>query len=146
MTPCHPTLEGIHLACSPADGSRTGQTRKGSPVGDEFRYRRRPLMSPRKNLLTRFGDVILRRPITVIGPRRVRLMAAALLLALLPVAQPARATTSVGPKTFYLALGDSLAWGYQPNLNIVQGYAEDLYVHLLPRGTFFEVNMACPGE
>jgi lysophospholipase L1-like esterase len=103
-------------------------------------------MSPQKTPLSRFGDVILRRPITMIGSRRVRLMAAALLLALLPVAHPATATTSVGPRTFYLALGDSLAWGYQPNWNIVQGYAEDLYVHLLPRGTFVEVNMACSGE
>src|ERR687886_105014 len=100
MTPCHPTLEGIHLAGAPADGSRTSQTRKGSPVGDELRYRRRPLMSPQKTPLSRFGDVILRRPFTVIGSRRVRLMAAAL-LGLLPVAHPATATTSVGPKTFY---------------------------------------------
>src|SRR5919202_5001328 len=161
MTPCHPTREGIHLACSPADGSRTrtSQTRKGSPVSDELRYRRRPLMSPRKNLLIRLGDVILRRPITVIGSRRARLMTAALLLALLPMAHPATATMSVGPKTFYLALGDSLAWGYQPNWNIVQGYAEDLYLHLLrrgaqgrtffhlpPRGTLFEINMSCSGE
>jgi lysophospholipase L1-like esterase len=112
-------------------------------------------MSPQKTPLSRFGDVILRRPITMIGSRRVRLMAAALLLALLPVAHPATATTPVGPRTFYLALGDSLAWGYQPNWDIVQGYAEDLYLHLLrrstffhlpPRGTFFEVNMACSGE
>jgi lysophospholipase L1-like esterase len=115
-------------------------------------------MSPRKNLLNRFGDVILRRPITVIGSRRVRLMAAAVLLALLPAAHPATATTSVGPvgaRTFYLALGDSLAWGYQPNFDIVQGYAEDLYLHLLrrstffhlpPQGTLFEINMACSGE
>src|ERR671938_1225348 len=135
MTPCHPTLEGIHLAGAPVDGSRTSQTRMGSPVGDELRYRRRPLMSPQKTPLRRFGDAILRRPITVIGSRRVRLMAAALLLALLPVAHPATATTSVGPRTFYLALGDSLAWGYQPNWDIVQGYAEDLYLHLLRRGT-----------
>jgi lysophospholipase L1-like esterase len=112
-------------------------------------------MSPQKTPLRRFGDVILRRPITVIGARRVRLMAAALLLALLPVAHPATATTSVGPRTFYLALGDSLAWGYQPNWDIVQGYAEDLYLHLLrrstffhlpPQGTLFEINMACSGE
>jgi lysophospholipase L1-like esterase len=116
-------------------------------------------MSPQKTPLRRFGDVILRRPITMIGSRRVRLMAAALLLALLPMAHPATATTSVGPRTFYLALGDSLAWGYQPNWNIVQGYVEDLYLHLLqrgaqrgtffhlpPRGTFFEINMACSGE
>jgi lysophospholipase L1-like esterase len=112
-------------------------------------------MSPQKTPLRRFGDVILRRPITMIGSRRVRLTAAALLLALLPVAHPATATTSVGPRTFYLALGNSLAWGYQPNLDIVQGYAEDLYLHLLrrgsffhlpPRGTLFEINMACSGE
>src|ERR671937_1853490 len=107
-------------------------------------------MSPQKTPLSRFGAVILRRPITTIGSRRVRLSAAALLLALLPVAHPATAATSVGPRTFYLALGDSLAWGFQPNWDIVQGYAEDLYLHLLrqgtfshlpPRGTFFEVNM-----
>ena len=103
-------------------------------------------MSPRKNLLNRFADVTLWKPITMIGSRRVRFIAAALVLALHPVAHPATATTSVGPRTFYLALGDSLAWGYQPNWNIVQGYAEDLYVHLLPRGTFVEVNMACSGE
>jgi lysophospholipase L1-like esterase len=104
-------------------------------------------MAPRMNLLHRFGDVTRERSVTMIGSCRVRLMAAALmLLALLPVAHPATATTSVGPKTFYLALGDSLAWGYQPNWNIVRGYAEDLYLHLLRRGTFFEVNMACSGE
>ena len=114
-------------------------------------------MSPQKTPLSRFGNVILRRPITMIGSRRVRLTAAALLLALLPVAHPATATTPtpVGPRTFYLALGNSLAWGYQPNLDIVQGYAEDLYLHLLrrgsffhlpPRGTLFEINMACSGE
>ena len=114
-------------------------------------------MSPQKTPLSRFGNVILRRPITMIGSRRVRLTAAALLLALLPVAHPATATTPapVGPRTFYLALGNSLAWSYQPNLDIVQGYAEDLYLHLLrrgsffhlpPRGTLFEINMACSGE
>jgi lysophospholipase L1-like esterase len=112
-------------------------------------------MSPRKNPLNRFGAITLGRPITMIGSRRVRIMAAALLLALLPVAHPATATTSVGPRTFYLALGDSLAWSYQPNWDIVHGYAEDLYLHLLrratffplpPQGTFVEVNMACSGE
>src|SRR5438445_13128831 len=103
-------------------------------------------MSPRKKRLNIFGDVTLCRPITMIGSRRARLMAAALLLALLPAAHPAMATTSVGARTVYLALGDSLAWGYQPNWQFFQGYTADLYRHLLPRGTFFEVNMACPGE
>src|SRR5918912_836427 len=146
MTPCHPTPEGIHLASAPADGSRTSQTRTGSPVGDELRYRRRPLMSPQKTPLRRFGDVILRRPITVIGSRRVRLTAAALLLALLPVAHPATAATSVGPKTYYLALGDSLAWGYQPTAQVFQGYDIDLYEHLVGHGTWLEANLGCLGE
>ena len=112
-------------------------------------------MAPWTNLLSTVGDVAPRRSLTMIGSRCIRLLAAALLLALLPAAHPATAATSVGARTFYLALGDSLAWGYQPNLDIVQGYAEDLYLHLLrrgsffhlpPRGTLFEINMACSGE
>src|ERR671937_2401232 len=93
-------------------------------------------MAPRKTVLSTFGDVAAWRPLTMIGSRRIRFFAAALLLALLPAAHPATAATSVGPRTFYLALGDSLAWGYQPNWDIVQGYAEDLYLHLLRQGTF----------
>ncbi len=33
--------------------------------------------------------------------------------------------TLVGPKSFYLALGNSLAYSYQPDLRDNQGYADD---------------------
>src|SRR5579885_1869040 len=39
----------------------------------------------------------------------------------------------VGPKAYYLALGDSLAFGYQPNLNWAGGYASDFYTNLQAR-------------
>lgn len=49
----------------------------------------------------------------------------ALLLALAFVPDRAHATGSfVGPKTRYLALGDSLAFGYQPNLDWSHSYAK----------------------
>ncbi len=54
--------------------------------------------------------------------------------------------TAVGPRTYYLALGDSLAFGYQPDLQFYQGYADDFYAQLLPFGTLSLINMACPGE
>jgi len=53
----------------------------------------------------------------------------------------------VGPKQHYLALGDSMAFGYQPDLNFSHGYAED-FGHDLEQqqsGRDF-ANMACPGE
>ena len=74
-------------------------------------------------------------------------LAAALLvvLALRPGAS-ATAATSVGPKTYYLALGDSLAWGYQPTAQVFQGYDIDLYEHLTGHGTLLEANLGCLGE
>jgi len=52
----------------------------------------------------------------------------------------------IGPKPFYLALGDSLAYGYQPNLDFVHGYTDDFYHDLKSHGTKFYANMGCPGE
>jgi lysophospholipase L1-like esterase len=52
----------------------------------------------------------------------------------------------VGPKARYLALGDSLAFGYQPDLNYVHGYANYLYTALQQHGTSHYTNMGCPGE
>lgn len=57
---------------------------------------------------------------------------------------PARAA-SVGPHAYYLALGDSLAFGYQPNGDWSHGYADDLYAHLQPTATHY-TNLGCPGE
>lgn len=81
----------------------------------------------------------------------LRLICAAAVLAvvaLLPAGgRVASAATSVGPKTYYLALGDSLAYGYQPNFDWWDGYADDLYSgDLQPQGTAAYINLACPGE
>ncbi|HEX7736380.1 MAG TPA: GDSL-type esterase/lipase family protein [Ktedonobacteraceae bacterium] len=57
-------------------------------------------------------------------------------------AQPA----PVGPKAYYLALGDSLAFGYQPNWNWAGGYASDFARDLTTRGTRNYVNLGCPDE
>jgi lysophospholipase L1-like esterase len=56
------------------------------------------------------------------------------------------AATLVGPKAYYLALGDSLAFGYQPNFDWSDGYANDFYKDLQGHGTTSLVNMACIGE
>jgi lysophospholipase L1-like esterase len=52
----------------------------------------------------------------------------------------------VGPKNYYLALGDSLAFGYQPDLNFNQGYADDFFSNLKDHGVKSLVNLGCPSE
>jgi lysophospholipase L1-like esterase len=52
----------------------------------------------------------------------------------------------VGPKATYLALGDSIGYGYQPNFDLTHGYADALFARLQGTGTRQLVNMACPGE
>ncbi len=52
----------------------------------------------------------------------------------------------VGPKQYYLAIGDSLAFGYQPDLSFYHGYADDFFSNLKGHGVQALANMACPGE
>jgi lysophospholipase L1-like esterase len=53
----------------------------------------------------------------------------------------------VGPKAHYLALGDSLAFGFQPDLDFSHGYADDFGSDLMKAHSVHDiVNMACPGE
>ena len=52
----------------------------------------------------------------------------------------------VGPKSRYLALGNSLAFGFQPNLNFSHGYADDFMSNLSQRGVKHLANLGCPGE
>ena len=52
----------------------------------------------------------------------------------------------VGPKSYYLALGDSLGFGFQPNLDYRHGYADDFFKDLQSHGVSHYVNMACSGE
>lgn len=66
---------------------------------------------------------------------------------LLPSVATAHASTGfVGPKAYYLALGDSLAFGYQPNFDWSHGYAAAFYADLRTRGTGHATNLACLDE
>lgn len=52
----------------------------------------------------------------------------------------------VSPKQYYLALGDSLAYGVQPNGDNAHGYVPDLFQILQKEGTTNETDLGCPGE
>src|SRR5215472_9133850 len=56
------------------------------------------------------------------------------------------ASSVIGPKKYYLALGDSLAFGYQPNFDFSHGYADYFFSNLKTHGTTTLANMGCPGE
>lgn len=51
-----------------------------------------------------------------------------------------------GPKKYYMALGDSVAFGFQPDFNLLEGYASDFFVDLETHGTRELANLGCPGE
>ncbi len=84
-------------------------------------------------------------------PRRVGaplVLAVVLVLLLVPSAFAAShgRLTLVGPKNYYLAVGDSLAYGYQPDFNFNHGYADDFAGNLRNHGVKSYANMGCPGE
>jgi lysophospholipase L1-like esterase len=47
---------------------------------------------------------------------------------------------------YYMALGDSLTFGYQPNLNLTDGFADKVYQDLHSANVSEEINYACAGE
>ena len=51
-----------------------------------------------------------------------------------------------GPKQHYLALGDSLAFGFQPDGDLTHGYVPDLFAVLQGEGTKDVTNYGCGGE
>ncbi len=53
---------------------------------------------------------------------------------------------STGLKQHYLALGDLLAFGYQPNGDFTHGYVNDLFQELQQKGVKDLTNLGCPGE
>jgi lysophospholipase L1-like esterase len=69
-------------------------------------------------------------------------------LIVVPAARPAGAASAsvVAPKYYYLALGDSLAFGYQPNFDWSHGYAKYFYSNLQGHGAKAYVNYGCAGE
>ena len=77
-----------------------------------------------------------------------QILVAAMLLSamLLPGVPTAHAAGLVGPKAYYLTLGDSLAFGYQPNLDWSHGYAAAFYANLQTHGTSHATNLACLDE
>jgi lysophospholipase L1-like esterase len=52
----------------------------------------------------------------------------------------------VGPKYYYLGLGDSLAFGYQPNLDWSHGYVYQFYSNLQAHGSKSRTDYGCNGE
>jgi lysophospholipase L1-like esterase len=69
---------------------------------------------------------------------------AALVVAVAP--RTAHAATVVGPKQYYLALGDSLAFGYQPNWDFSHGYPQQWYSSDLQARGESMTNYGCSGE
>lgn len=67
-------------------------------------------------------------------------------LASLPMREARPVPPLVGPKKYYLALGDSLAFSYQPTGNYNHGYVEDFYRDLRHHGTSSLTNYGCSGE
>jgi lysophospholipase L1-like esterase len=51
-----------------------------------------------------------------------------------------------GPKKYYLALGDSLAFGFQPDFDFGHGYVDDFFANLKGHGVKNLVNLGCFGE
>lgn len=78
--------------------------------------------------------------------RALRCVAVLAVVAALLGFHPASAATGIGPRPYYLALGDSLAYGFQPDLQVNHGYADDFYVNLQSQGTTQLIDMGCPGE
>lgn len=47
---------------------------------------------------------------------------------------------------YYMALGDSLTFGYQPDLNFTDGFADKVFRDLQSSNVTGEINLACGGE
>jgi lysophospholipase L1-like esterase len=91
------------------------------------------------------------QPLASLSTLRSRLLAICSLITLLMAislafSAPAHAQGFVGPKKYFLALGNSLAFGYQPDLNWDDGYNDDFFSNLKSHGAQQLINMACPGE
>lgn len=69
-----------------------------------------------------------------------------LCLLMVPTAFANPRLAHVGPKQRYLALGDSLAFGYQPDFDYDDGYVNVFYSDLQAHGVSAVANLGCPGE
>src|SRR5260370_16392831 len=76
-------------------------------------------------------------------------LAILLLFAFAPAAlaaSSAQPNWPTGLKQHYLALGDSLAFGFQPNNDFTHGYVNDLFQIIQSEGVQDFTNYGCPGE
>lgn len=83
------------------------------------------------------------------GSRATILRVLAMLIVILAIpglTAPASASTDVGPKTYYVSLGDSLAFGAQPNGDWAHGYADQWFSELKTEGSKALVNYSCMDE
>ena len=81
--------------------------------------------------------------------RRISLavVSAALLVSTLQVGMPAAHAGSKATATYYLALGDSVAAGFQPNTGLTTGYVGRVWRHFRTEIPGLGLrNLACPGE
>jgi lysophospholipase L1-like esterase len=79
--------------------------------------------------------------------RRISSVIVAALVGLTVAATPASADVSHASSQYYLALGDSLAFGYQPNGDYTHGYVQQLYATLHAQQPRLVLeNLGCPGE
>ena len=81
--------------------------------------------------------------------RRIACALAVAAVAVAVLASPASAADTANRRapTQYLALGDSLAFGYQPTKVFNQGYVNQLYARLHARDPRLALtNLGCPGE
>jgi lysophospholipase L1-like esterase len=80
------------------------------------------------------------------GKRGAALALAVAALALLSAPAVGASSAVTGPKQHYLALGDSLAFGFQPDGDVAHGYVTDLFAVLQGEGTKDVTDYGCPGE
>src|SRR5258708_12625653 len=76
-------------------------------------------------------------------------LAILLLFAFAPAAlaaSSAQPNWPTGLKQHYLAVGDSLAFGFQPNNDFTHGYVNDLFQIIQSEGVQDFTNYGCPGE
>lgn len=81
--------------------------------------------------------------------RRISLavVSAALLVSTLQVGIPAAHAGSKATATYYVALGDSVAAGFQPNTGLTTGYVGRVWRHFRTEIPGLSLrNLACPGE
>lgn len=74
------------------------------------------------------------------------ILAFALVMLFAPAVFAASGPAVVGPKHYYIAAGDSLAFGFQPDLDWTHGYSNYFYSNLKSHGEGDYDNYACPGE